>query len=122
MVFDYKYWGTTAGTIAFNGWVNTVPDWPATTNIAAVTGAQVSSYLAGSTVPIGTVTADATTGAFSLTGIPKSQTFFLRVQPPTGYMPVLSKVMNWTADIQALLPFVLFTTDQFAGFGNERTP
>jgi hypothetical protein len=119
MVFDYKYWGTTAGTIAFNGWVNTVPDWPATTNIAAVTGAQVSSYLAGSTVPIGTVTADATTGAFSLTGIPKSQTFFLRVQPPTGYMPVLSKVMNWTADIQALLPFVLFTTDQFAGFGNE---
>ena len=118
MVFDYKYWGSGAGTIAFNGWVNTVPDWPGTTNMAAVTGAQVSSYLAGTTVPIKTVIADPTTGAFSLTEIPKSQTFFIRVLPPTGYMPVLSKVMNWTADIQGLLPFVLFTNDQFSGFGN----
>jgi hypothetical protein len=107
MVFDYKYWGG----IAFNGAVKTVPTWPSTDGMAALAGTTVSAYLPGTTPTlIRTVTADATTGAFTLPGIPKSTTFYLQIQPSVpGYTPVLSKFMNWTADIQALLPFGLFT-------------
>jgi len=106
--------GTAAETISFTGSVKTVPSWPATGDMAALAGTTVSAYLLGATPTlIGTATVDAGTGAFTLTGIPKSSTFYLQVQPGApGYTPVISKFMNWTADIQGLRPFVLFTMGQ----------
>ena len=119
---SFTYTGTVAETIAFNGWVKSAPSWPTINDAAAVAGVTVSAYLPGTTPTlIGTVNADAGTGAFALTGLPKLTTFYLQVQPPAGYMPVLSKFMNWTENIQALLPFALFTmgpTGQYVGFGN----
>jgi hypothetical protein len=119
----FTYTGVST-VLTFNGAVKTVPDWPAVDTAATVSGASVSAYLAG-TPPtlLNTVAVDGSTGTFSLTGIPKSTDFFLLVQPPSGggYAPVLSKFMNWTADIDGLLPFALFTTGptgQYASFGN----
>ncbi|MFH0983883.1 MAG: hypothetical protein V2A79_20405, partial [Planctomycetota bacterium] len=108
-----------AQTISFSGWVKSSPNWPSTEGLEPVTGATVSAYQPG-TPPtlINTATPDGSTGAFSLTGIPASTTFFLNIQPPTGYMPVLSKFINWNANIQASLPFVLFTQTQYNAFSN----
>ena len=108
-----------APTISFSGWVKTVPNWPSTAGAAAAPGATVSAF-SPATPPtlINTAAPDSGTGAFLVTGLPVAETFFLRVQPPEGYKPVLSKFINWNADIQAYLPFGLFTTDQYAAFGN----
>jgi hypothetical protein len=115
-------YGTGATTISFNGWVKTFPSWPVTDGAAAATGATVKAYLSGAPPTlIGTVPVDATTSAFTLTSIPSApSTFYLAVEPPSGggSMPVLSKLMQSTANIQALLPFALFTSTQYASFNN----
>ncbi|MFH0983536.1 MAG: BACON domain-containing protein, partial [Planctomycetota bacterium] len=121
MVFDYKY--LSGPTISFIGSVKTAPNWPSIDGMAAVAGAAVTAYLPGTTpTPIGTATPDSSTGAFAVTGIPGATDFYLMVQPPapppTAYMPVLSKFMNWADNIQALLPFALLTQEQYASFAN----
>lgn len=103
-----------APTLSFSGWVKTSPSWPSTVGMQPAAGAQVSAFSPPSPTPIATAAVDPTTGAFTLTGIPQSSNFYLSVQPPQGYLPVLSKFMNWNENIQALLPFVLFTPDQYS--------
>ncbi len=116
---SFTYSGGTAETISFNGWAKTIPSWPLSADMAAVAGVTVSAFQPGTTPTlIGTAVPDSSTGAFTIAEIPVSTTFFLNVQPPAGYAPVLSKFMNWTADIQALLPYALFTTEQYDAFGN----
>lgn len=112
---SFTFTGTVPETIVFSGAVKTAPSWPALNDVSAADGASVSAYLPGITPTlINTVLANSSTGVFALTGIPKSTPFYLLVQPQSGYMPVLSKLMNSDADIQALLPFVLFTPIQYA--------
>ncbi|MDI9570676.1 MAG: hypothetical protein QM278_08135 [Pseudomonadota bacterium] len=121
---DFTYLGTPGETIAFNGWAKTAPNWPSTDGMTALQGTTVSAYQPGTPpILIETVPTDGATGAFSLTGIPKSTTFYLLTQPPgSAYAPVLSKYFNWDKNIQALLPFSLFTagpTGQYpSAFGN----
>ncbi|MCK9362911.1 MAG: hypothetical protein M0P74_04860 [Syntrophales bacterium] len=114
----FTYNGTAAGTIAFNGWALSAPDWPNTTNMAPVFGTNVGAYTPGSLTPINTATTDGS-GAFSLTCIPASSNFFVRVGPPTGYPVVLSKIMNWNENIQALLTFALLTNAQYSALNNS---
>ena len=102
-------------TISFSGWVKTAPNWPGTDGMQPAAGAQVVAFSpTAQSTPLATTTVDSTTGAFTLTGIPTSSDFYLVVQPPQGYLPVLSKLMNWNDNIQALLPFVLFTPAQYS--------
>ena len=112
-------YGSGGGTISFNGWVKTTPSWPSTGDMAAVNGATVNALPEAGPPPL-TSTMSNNDGTFSITGIPASSTFRLVVQPPAGtaYVPVLSKFMNWNDNIQALLPFALFTQTQYAAFGN----
>src|SRR3989339_494171 len=117
---SFTYNGTAAGTIAFNGWALSAPDWPNTTNMTPVSGTNVGAYVPGTTTPINTATPDGN-GAFNLTGIPASSNFFLRVGPPAGYQVVLSKIMNWNSNIQALLPFALLTTVQYNALNTPGT-
>jgi hypothetical protein len=115
---SFTYNGTSPTTISFAGAVKTAPDWPATTNMAPVSGTSVGAYAPGTTTPINTATPDGS-GAFSLTGIPALSNFFLRVGPPTGYQVVLSKIMNWNSNIQALLPFALLTNAQYSALNTS---
>ena len=116
MVFDYKY--LPSPKISFIGWVKTAPNWPSTDGMAAVAGAAVNALNESGPPPFTSATPDSSTGAFTVSGIPALSTFYLVVQPPAGYMPVLSKYMNWMDNIQALLPFALLTPDQYASLGN----
>ncbi|MBU4357591.1 MAG: carboxypeptidase-like regulatory domain-containing protein, partial [Proteobacteria bacterium] len=110
----------TAGdaTISFNGWVKISPNWPSTDGVLPLASATVNALNESGTpfasAPTGT------DGSFSIAGIPASSTFRLVIPTPasTTYVPVLGKFMNWNADIQALLPFVLFTQEQYAAFDN----
>jgi hypothetical protein len=114
---SFTYTGVgNATTISFSGWVKTVPGWPSADGMQPAAGAQVSAYsLPPQSTLLGTASVDATTGAFTLAGIPKSSDFYLVAQPSQqGYLPALSKLMNWNDNIQALLPFVLFTPAQYA--------
>ena len=98
------------GSLSFSGWVKSLPNWPATSGASAVNGVTVSALQPGTPpTPVSSTAPDGSTGAFSLTGIPAATNFFLSIHPPAGYMPVLSKVMNWSNNIQAQLPFALFT-------------
>lgn len=109
---------TTGPTISFSGWVKSSPNWPSTEGLQPVVDAVVTAV--GQFTPVNTPVNDQTNGAFTLNGIPSSTTFHLAIQPPpaSGYAPVLSKFMNWNENIQALLPFVLFTQTQYNAFGN----
>lgn len=109
---------TTGPTISFSGWVKSSPNWPSTEGLQPVVGAVVTAV--GQFTPVNTPVNDPTNGAFTLSGIPSSTTFHLAIQPPpaSGYAPVLSKFMNWNENIQAHLPFVLFTQTQYSAFGN----
>jgi hypothetical protein len=111
--------GGSANTISFNGWVKTTPSWPSTIGMTAVSGAAVNALNESGPPPFAFTTTN-TDGSFSITGIPALSTFQLFVPTPatTTYVPVLSKYMNWNVNIQALLPFVLFTQEQYAAFGN----
>lgn len=122
---SFTYTGASASTLSFSGWVKTAPNWPSTGGMAALVGASVSAYSPGTTPTlIKTATPDSSTGAFTVTDIPKASDFYLLVQPPQGYMPVLSKIMNWTDNIQALLPFALFTAGPTGQYPNgfDNTP
>ncbi|MCE5266030.1 MAG: carboxypeptidase regulatory-like domain-containing protein [Deltaproteobacteria bacterium] len=109
-----------APTISFSGWVKAIPNWPSTEGAAGTAGATVSALSPATTPPtvINTAIPDSSTGAFTITGLPVATTFFLKVQPPGGYMPVLGRFINWNADMQAYLSYGLFTTGQYAAFGN----
>ena len=117
--FTYTGGGTAPATISFNGVLKSVPNWPSTDGMAAISGATVNALNETGT-PVASA-ATVTDGSFAVTGIPASSTFRLVVPPPaaTTYVPVLSKFMNWNADIQALLPFGLFTQAQYAAFANS---
>ncbi|MBU1744006.1 MAG: hypothetical protein KJ649_03795, partial [Proteobacteria bacterium] len=120
---SFTYTGTGATTISFNGWVKTSPNWPSTDGLQPVVGAAVNALEVVFPLEDGDSFGQALTnddGAFSLAGIPASSTFRLVIPTPasTTYVPVLGKFMNWNADIQALLPFVLFTQEQYAAFDN----
>jgi len=116
---SFTYGGGGGTTISFNGWVKSVPSWPAINDAAAVTGATVNALNEAGPPPF-TFTSTNAEGAFAITGIPASTTFRVVIPTPasTTYIPVLSKFMNWNADIQALLPFALFTQGQYNAFGN----
>ena len=112
--------GGGGATISFSGWAKTTPNWPSNEGMAAVGGVTVSAYLPGtSPTLISTATPDSSAGAFTLTGIPSSTTFYILVQPPSGYVRVLSKLMSWPEPIQALMPFALATQAQYAALANE---
>jgi len=113
---SFTYTGSASQTISFSGWVKTAPNWPATDNMTAAAGAVVKAYLAGTTpTQVGTTAAvDVSTGAFTVTGIPANTTFYLVAEPPTGYLPAVSKLMMGAANIQAYLPFVLFSPTQYS--------
>jgi len=119
MVFDYKY--LSGPTISFLGSVKTAPNWPSMDGMAAVAGAIVNAMKETGPSPFSSAMPDSSTGTFTVSEIPAASTFYLTVSPPPGYMPVISKYMNWMDNIQALLPFSLFTAapgGQYASFGN----
>ncbi len=111
-----------SNTISFSGFVRTVPQWPSIDGSQPVAGATVNAFNAATKELIATAQTD-TQGAFTITGIPAATTFYLRVppvsSPPSSYVPVLSKFMNRTENIQALRPFGLFTEQQLAAFANS---
>ncbi|MHB8827994.1 MAG: LamG-like jellyroll fold domain-containing protein [Syntrophales bacterium] len=117
---SFTYNGAGATTISFNGWALSAPDWPNTTNMAPVFGTNIGAYTPGSLTPINTAYPDGN-GAFNLTDIPASSNFFVRVGPPAGYQVVLSKIMNWNSNIQALLPFALLTAAQYNALNTPGT-
>lgn len=120
---SFTWTGSAPTTISFTGSVMTSPNWPGLDGMAPVEGATVAAKEAVVPLDYGTSygqTSTSATGGFTIGGIPALTTFRLTITPPTGttYVPVLSKFTNWNADIQALLPFVLFTPSQYAAFGN----
>ncbi|MCE5263773.1 MAG: carboxypeptidase regulatory-like domain-containing protein [Deltaproteobacteria bacterium] len=116
---SFTYNGTP--TLSFNGSVMTSPGWPSINGMQPVQGATVTAIPVPDGMTYGFTTTVAN-GNFSLTGIPAAPSAFrLVVSPPsvaTTYATVLSKHMSWNADINALLPFVLFTQAQYDAFGN----
>ncbi|MBN1382122.1 MAG: PD40 domain-containing protein [Deltaproteobacteria bacterium] len=109
---------TYGNTISFSGWLKSSPNWPSTDGMLPVYGATVVGFdTTGSQIGQATSTA---TGEFTFTGIPSSSIFRFAIPTPqaTDYVTVLSKFMSSETDIQALLPFVLFTQTQYDAFGN----
>lgn len=111
-------------TISFSGNVVTMPGWPATSGMVAVDAAGVTArevyFPMDPNASLGTAASEAT-GDFTVSGISSQATFYLELTPPgalSTHLPVLSKFMNWNVDIQALLPFVFFSSDQGTAFGN----
>ncbi len=120
---SFTWTGATQTTISFTGNVMTAPNWPVIDGMLPFLGATVAAQEAVVPLEYGysygqVITNEA--GAFSIGGIPASTTFRLTIPTPasTTYASVLSKFMNWNADIQGLLPFVLFTQEQYNAFGN----
>ena len=122
MVFDFRYPATDVPTsISFSGWFKNAPNWPSTADMTPIEGAIVNAYEAVFPLQDGQLINSAQTGAdgaFTITNIPTFSTFRLFIPPDTGSVGVQSKLMNWNANIQALLPFVRFTEAQYADFGN----
>ncbi|MHB8827993.1 MAG: IPT/TIG domain-containing protein [Syntrophales bacterium] len=118
---SFTYNGTASSTISFSGLAATVPNWPSTDGAAPVSGATVMAMPVPDGMTYGSAQTQ-TNGAFALPGIPAAPAVFrLVLQHPAGdsaYPFVLSKLMSWNESIQALLPFVFLTADQYAGFGN----
>lgn len=110
---------TSDPTVSFSGWVRDTANQP-------VIGAQVEGWeltaVGGVPSPtlIGTAAADGVAGAFTLGGIPAGQMFYLSIPQPTGtdYAPVLSRYMMLGENVQALLPYRLFTNAEYTDFGN----
>jgi hypothetical protein len=114
---------TAPNTVSFSGWVRNN-----TQDHLAVTGAQVEvwklSSVEGVPAPtlISTAAADGDAGAFSLTGLPTGpeNMLYLKIPQPaaTNYAPVLSRYMILGDDVQALLPYRLFTAAEYAALEN----
>jgi hypothetical protein len=117
---SFTYTGTGSSTISFNGSVRTALNWPDTDGMLPVVGATVNALSEAGPPPFASATTN-DAGAFSVTGIQPLSTFRLAIPTPasTTCVPVLSRWMNWNADINALLPFVLFTPAQYANFSND---